>query len=110
MATHFVRRVLNLVVAATLLLPATLACAGEPAAGESRRTTETAAAGSSPSAVFDELKQVSDPALESQRAGYRHYHHWHEGHGGGAYIFTVILLIIFFPIGLIVLIVLILTD
>jgi hypothetical protein len=110
MAKRYVRHMLRSIVAAAMLLPATLARAGEPTAVGARATTEASTAAPNPSAVFDDLKQASDATLESQRAGYRHYHHWHEGHGGGAYVLTVILLIIFFPIGLIVLIVLICTD
>ena len=52
------------------------------------------------------VDQVEDPKLEKQRAGYYHDHSW----STGEIILVILLLIFLFPIGVIVLIVLLLSD
>jgi len=106
MKTRFARRMLQLALSGTMLLPATLARAGD-ATPVARTTTQTSTPGTYSKAVFDDLTRVEDPKLENQRAGYYHHHHrW----STGEIVLVVLLLIFLFPIGLIVLIVLFLSD
>jgi hypothetical protein len=98
----------QLALAGAMLLPATLARAGDTTP-PARTTTQTSSAGTYPKSVFDELKRVEDPTLQSQRAGYRHDHYGHRW-STGEIVLVVLLLIFLFPIGVIVLIVLILSD
>ena len=115
--THeeLVSGMLKLALAAAMLLPATIANAGEQTPVEPRSTAQAVAPvapRSYPQAVFDDLKKADDPKLESQRAGYwhEHYYYYHRGLSGGEVLLCVLLHLFVFPIGLIVTIVLVLTD
>jgi hypothetical protein len=102
-------RILQLLLAATLLLPTAAS------AGESTRIVQATAGTPAPATysaeTFKELERLDDPTLEPRRAGHRgherHRYHDHDGFSGGEIALTVVLLIVLFPIGLIVLIVLV---
>ncbi len=109
---RLVARLLQLALAAAFILPAGVARADETPR-VARGTTRTSARTTYSADTFRELERLDDPTLDSKRGGYRHHgghggRHYHDGYGlsGGEVVLSVILLIIVFPIGLIVLIVL----
>ncbi len=108
---RLIARVLQLLLAAVFILPAGVARADETprvAQGTTRSSAQTTYSAD----TFRELERLDDPTLDSKRGGYRHRgghggRHYHDGYfSGGEIVLCTILLIIVFPIGLIVLIVL----
>jgi hypothetical protein len=108
MKTRLGRRLFQLALAGAMLFPATLARAEDPTP-VARATTSSKIAEVYPEQIFEDLKRAEDPELANQRAGYRHEHYRHEL-SGGEIVLCVLLLIFLFPIGVIVLIVLLCTD
>ncbi len=108
MSNAFTRMTRLALTAALLLSPATLVCAGEPSTAARPRTTQTSAPETYSAEVFDALERVEDSKLDDRRAGHRH-HHEHHGHGGlsgGEVVLCVFLMIIFLPLGILVLVIL----
>jgi hypothetical protein len=102
-------RALQLALAAAFLFPAGVVRADEPT-GVVHGTPGTPARTTYSAETFQQLERLDDPALEPQKAGHRRHerhHHYHERRFSGA---EIVLLIILFPLGLIVLIIVLADD